>query len=90
MTGYGVQTVGVYNGNALDCTASARTLKVFGSLTFPNKVSGACHLPCLDFAIYFTHSSSRSLCTNKLSFTTCIELLKVCYNSVNIGRVHVV
>ena len=39
MTGYGVQAVGVFNGNELDCTGSTGTLKAFGSVTFPNKVS---------------------------------------------------
>ena len=87
VTGYGVQVVGVFYGNQLDCTGSGRTLKAFGSVTFPNKVSRAYHIPCLEFAIYFTQSSSKSLCTNKLSFTTCIGLLKMCYNSVNIGGV---
>ena len=29
MTGYGVQVVGVFNGNELDYTGSARSLKAF-------------------------------------------------------------
>ena len=71
VTGYGVQVVGVFYGNELACTGSARSLKVNGSVTFPNKVSHAYHLPCLElFAnLLITQSSSGSSCTSKLSFS---------------------
>ena len=71
VTGYGVQVVGVFNGNELDYTGSARSLKAFWSVIFLNKVSHAYHLPCLElFAnLLISQSSSGSLCTSKLSFS---------------------
>ena len=46
MTGYGVQVLGWYDGDDVDCAGTTHDLRVTGSVDFPNKVRFvSCHFP---------------------------------------------
>ena len=42
MTGYGVQVLGWYDGDDVDCQGTTHDLRVTGSVDFPNKVYKIC------------------------------------------------
>ena len=59
VTGYGVQVLGWYDGDDVDCQGTTQDLRATGSVDFPNKVR---FVSCHAFSIYgYTKAATLSV-----------------------------